>query len=100
MNLLEAKAAIEEILDSIPDSELPRFDRVEFDTDGKPVVWWGGVGRHLGSATVNGKRDPMVYRHSAAREAIELEMTYRADRLLFENDDNPKGVKFHSKGRR
>lgn len=97
MNVKEARAAIEAILAAIPDDKLPEFDRVEFDPDGMPLVWWGGVGRHLGSATSKGKRDPLAYRRSASWSAIELEMTYRADRRLLDNGDDPAGIRFASK---
>lgn len=79
MNIKTARAAIEAILESIPDDKLPEFDKVEH-RDGKVIVWWGGTGHTLGSATSGGKRDPKVYRRNASWAAIEGEMTYRADR--------------------
>ena len=92
MNIKEAQDAIKAILAAIPDHELPKFDSVEIDADGTPIVWWGGRGHHLGSAKRNGERYPLSYRNSAAWEAIEGEMTYRADQRLLENGDNPKGI--------
>lgn len=92
MNVKAAREAIEAILESIPDHQLPAFDRVEYGRDGKPTVWNGGHGRILASATCGGKRDPSVYRRDASWSAIENEMAYRADKRLFENGDNPEGV--------
>ncbi|ROR91720.1 hypothetical protein [Nocardioides aurantiacus] len=79
MNILEARAAIEAILAAIPDKELPKFDRREVQADGRVLVWWGGTGHYLGSATTDGERDPLAYRRSASWSAIEGEMTCRAD---------------------
>ena len=97
MNLKEAQDAIEEILASIPDHALPEFDRVEFGNDGKPIVWWLSSGQHLGSATREGVRDPLVYRRGASLDAIHNEMTCRADQALLANGDNPEGVVFRAK---
>ena len=93
MNFREAVIAIEEILKSIPDSELPKFDKVEME-DGLPIVWWASSGYHLGKTTRNGKREPLVYRQNAATDAIEGEMIYRADQRLFDNGDDPTGINF------
>lgn len=93
MNIIKARAAIEEILASIPDEELPEFDRVEVDEmRGETLVWWGGSGHVLGSARTNGERNPINYRTSASWEAIQGEMTYRADRRYLENGDKPDGI--------
>ena len=97
MNISQARAAIEAILSAIPDSALPKFDSVEYREDGLPTVWFGGLGRHLGSAKRGGERRPLNYRNDASWEAIELEMTYRADQRLFDNGDNPAGVKLARK---
>ena len=97
MNILEARAAIEEILESIPDKDLPTFDKVEVSEDGSTCVWWGGHGRHLGSAKAGDQRDPLVYRRSASWDAIEGEMVYRADRRYLENGDKPHGIKLAKK---
>ena len=97
MNIKEAQAAIEAILAAIPDDKLPKFDSVETNTDGRVIVWWGGTGHHLGAATRGGRRDPSVHRQNAVWHAIEGEMTYRADKRLFENGDDPKGVRLASK---
>ncbi|NKW34828.1 hypothetical protein GS942_23770 [Rhodococcus hoagii] len=97
MDIKTAQAAIEAILASIPDEELPEFDRVEYGRDGKPTVWWGGTGRCLGSAKRNGKRDPLVYRSNGAWGAIEAEMTYRADKRLHDNGDDPRGIRLAEK---
>lgn len=92
MNIKEARSAIEAILAAIPDEELPEFDKVEIDgTD--VVVWWGGHGRVLGSAMQNGRRNPIQYRENASWDAIQLEMTYRADRRFLENGDKPDGIR-------
>lgn len=100
-----AQEAIEAILAAIPDEALPEFDRVEFDAPsrfperlGMPVVWWGGSGHVLGTAKRNGKRDPLVYRTSAAWDAIQAEMCVRADRRLLDNGDDPTGVRLAVKG--
>ena len=93
MTIRAARAAIEAILAAIPDDELPEFDKVDYDRNGRPTVWWGGHGRCLGSATSNGVREPLIYRSGAAWDAIESEMTYRADRRLLDNGDDPKGVR-------
>lgn len=91
MNIEEARAAIEAILASIPDDELPAFDRIEQRDDGKVVAKWGGTGYYLGTAKRNGNRDPSVHREDASNEAIVLEMVYRADKQLFDHNDNPGG---------
>jgi hypothetical protein len=92
MNIKTARAAIEAILAAIPDDELPDFDRVEHGPDGKVTAWWGGTGHILGSATRGGKRRPKNYREGASWSAIEGEMTYRADKRIFDNGDDPTGV--------
>lgn len=88
-----ARAAIEAIVAAIPDDELPQFERVEHGVDGKITVWNGGTGHTLGSATRNGQREPLVYRDRGSWHAIEAEMTYRADRRLFDNGDDPAAFK-------
>lgn len=100
MDIKAARAAIEAILAAIPDDELPEFDRVEFDgryNDGRPVVWWGSEGKHLGTSRRNGERYPIGYRESGSWAAIQAEMTYRADRRLLENGDDPVGVRLAAK---
>lgn len=97
MDIKTARAAIEAILAAIPDKALPDFDRVEHGPDGKVTVWWGGTGHVLGTATRDGKRRPENYRQSASWGAIEGEMTYRADKRLFRNGDDPSGVDFGTK---
>lgn len=97
MNIKEARAAIEAILEAVPDDELPEFDKVEIESDGDVLVWWGGQGRVLGSAKSNGKRDPLVYRRSGSWDAIQMEMTYRADRRFLENGDSPEGIRLGRK---
>lgn len=97
MNIKEARNAIEAILAAIPDSELPEFDKVEIGDDGKAVVWWGGTGRVLGTAKSSGVRDPLSYRHDGSWGAIESEMTYRADRRLLDNGDDPTGIRLAAK---
>lgn len=96
MNIKEARAAIEGILASIPDSELPPFDKVE-ERDGKTIVWWGGHGAHLGTATRNGERDPLNYRRTGSWDAVEGEMTHRADRKYLDNGDSADGIKLARK---
>jgi len=97
MNISQARAAIEAILDAIPDSALPKFDKVEYREDGLPTVWFGGSGAHLGSARSGQTREPMIYRRRASMDAVQGEMTYRADRRLLDNGDNPAGVKLARK---
>lgn len=101
MNVKEARAAIEAILAAIDDDELPKFDRVEIDeryNDGKPVVWWGSTGHHLGSARRGEVREPLVHRRRGVSDAIEGEMVYRADRRLLDNGDDPTGLRLAAKG--
>lgn len=97
MDIKTARAAIEAILESIPDDALPSFDRVEAGDDDRVTVWWGGTGHILGSAKSNGERDPLNYRRHASWDAIEGEMTYRADRRFLENGDSAKGFKLTGK---
>lgn len=96
MNILEARAAIEAILEAIPDDELPEFDKVEVRED-ETLVWWGGSGRVLGSARSGGQRDPLIYRRNASWDAIQLEMTHRADRRYLDNGDKPDGIRLAKK---
>jgi hypothetical protein len=92
MNIQEARAAIEGILASIPDSDLPKFDKVEVKEDGETCVWFGGLGHVLGRATRNGERHPLLHRGNAARNAIQGEMVYRTDKRFLENGDKPHGI--------
>lgn len=98
MNIKQARAAIEAILAAIPDEELPEFDKVEHgEKDGRVTVWWGSRGAILGSARENGERSPINYRRSGSWDAIEAEMTYRADRRFLENGDKPDGIRLAKK---
>lgn len=97
MDVLEARAAIEAILASIPDKALPDFDKVEVSEDGTTCVWWGSEGYHLGSAKRNGERNPIQIRGHGAWKAIQAEMTYRADKRYLENGDKPHGIKLAKK---
>lgn len=97
MNVKQARAAIEAILDAVPDSALPKFDKVEVRDDGQTVVWWGSHGYHLGSATRNGVRNPENYRDRASWEAIEHEAVRRADRRFLENGDKADGLRLAKK---
>ena len=92
MNIKEAQLAIEGILASIPDGELPAFDKEEIDPDGRITVWWGGRGLILGSARRNGKRDPMNYRRSGSWDAIEGEMAYRRDAAFLAAGDKAEAT--------
>jgi hypothetical protein len=96
MNIKQARAAIEAILAAIPDSELPKFDKVE-ERDGKTIVWWGGTGHHLGTARHGEERDPSIHRRAGSWDAIEAEMTYRADVRFLENGDSADGIKISAK---
>lgn len=96
MNIKTAQAAIRAILAAIPDDELPKFDRVE-QRDGKTIVWWGGNGYHLGSATSGGKRDVKHHHRCAPWDAIEREMVYRADRKFLKNGDKLDGIHIAAK---
>ena len=78
MKASEARAAIRAILAAVDDEELPKPTKTEKES-GETVIWFGGRGRYLGSAKRNGESDPDVYRDMAARDAIELEATYRLD---------------------
>lgn len=98
MNIIDARTAIEAILAAIPDDELPEFDKVEVDNErGETLVWWGGRGRVLGSAKTGGVRDPLVYRRSASWDAIQAEMTCRADRRFLDNGDSADGIRLATK---
>jgi hypothetical protein len=98
MDIKTARAAIEAILAAIPDEGLPEFDKVETDeTRGETLVWWGGSGRVLGSAKAAGKRDPLIYRRQASWDAIQLEMTHRADRKFLDNGDKVDGIRLAKK---
>lgn len=97
MNIKDAQTAIIAILEAIPDSELPEFDKVEEREDGTTVVWWGGQGQYLGSAKSGGVRDPLSYRRGGAWNAIQSEMTHRADRKFLENGDSAKGIRLARK---
>ena len=97
MNISEARAAIEAILEAIPDDDLPEFDRVEIEADNRVCVWWGGHGHVLGTAKRDGKRRPLNYRENGSWAAIESEMTHRTDRRFLENGDNPKGIRLGKK---
>lgn len=92
MNIKEARAAIEAILAAIPDEELPQFDKVEVEADGKTVVWWGSHGHILGTSKRGGKRRPLNYRETGSWQAIEQEMAYRADRDFLANGDGAELV--------
>lgn len=96
MNIREAQDAIKAILAAIPDDELPEFDRVVVEGD-EVVVWWGSTGHVLGSARRGSQRRPGNYRDNGAWAAIEAEMTYRTDKRLLENDDNPHGIRLAKK---
>lgn len=93
MNVTEARAGIEAILAAIDDDELPEFDRVESREGGDTIVWWGGEGRHLGSAKTGGERCPLSYRRSGSWAAIQGEMTYRTDLRYLENGDKADGIR-------
>ena len=89
MNIKLARAAIEAILAAIPDEELPKFDRFERGSDGKVTAWWGSTGHILGSAKRGDKRRPKIYRERGSWDAIEAEMTYRADKRMLKAGDDP-----------
>ena len=78
MKRKHAFEAIKAILAAIDDDEMPNPSKVEQDGE-RTVVWFGGLGRYIGSATRNGEREPLIYRDRAAQEAIELEAVYRID---------------------
>lgn len=97
MDLATAKAAIIGILEAISDGELPEFNHVEIDSEGRPTVWYGGTGQCLGTAKRRSKkgkmqRDPSIYRKDAVESAIHYEMVYRADRQLLDNGDDPAAL--------
>lgn len=73
-----AYEAIKAILAAIDDDELPTPSRVEMH-EGVQVVWINGIGRHIGSGKRNGRREPLIYRDSAARKAIDEEAFCRID---------------------
>lgn len=97
MNIIEARNAIEAILAAIPDDELPEFDKVEVSND-ETIVWWGGSGHILGTAkTGGGERNPIQYRTGGSWNAIQAEMTYRADRRYLDNGDKADGIRLAKK---
>lgn len=78
MKRKHAFEAIKAILAAIDDDELPAPSKLEQDGD-TTIAWFGGCGRHLGSARRNGVLEPLIYRDRGASEAIELEAVYRLD---------------------
>lgn len=84
MSYNEARDAILAILDRVPTHALPE-GRIEH-YNGKTILWFGGHGRHLGSARRGDERDPSIYHRDAAATALELEAVYRAD-LAHESGD-------------
>ena len=96
MNIREARTAIEAILESIPDSELPQFDKIEQDEEYGPTVWWSSHGYHIASTRdANGQPNPWGYRSSGAWHAIEQEMVARASARYF-----AEGGELHTSTRR
>lgn len=93
MRAFEAEALIIAVLEQVDDAQLPE-GRIEHTHDGKTILWFGGHGMHLGSATSGdprtneARRDPEVYRRDAARQALELEATYRADLAMLNEQTN------------
>ena len=79
MNLKDARSAIGAILASIDDAEMPTPTRSE-ESEGITVVWFGGLGYHLGSAKRGGVRAPENYHRQAVDAAIEHEAVFRLDR--------------------
>ena len=84
MKRKHAYEAIKAILAAIDDDEMPKPDKVERDGE-KTVVWFGGMGRILGSAKRNGEREPLIYRDRAASDAIQMEAVYRVDLAHMQN---------------
>lgn len=78
MNIKEAQVAIDAILRAIDDDELPTPDKVE-RRDGSTIVWFGGMGRHIGTAKRNGAREPDIYRREGIHDAIQCEAVARID---------------------
>ena len=88
MNLREARKAIADILSSIPDDQLPKPTKFE-NREYKLLAWFGPTGHHLGKATNNGFRNPLVIREFGIDHAIEQEAVCRLDQILFDNCDDP-----------
>lgn len=87
MKRKHALEAIKAILAAIDDDDLPKPSKIDQE-EGKTVVWFGGLGRILGSAKRNGEPAPIIYRERGAATAIELEAVYRIDRQRqSENDE-------------
>lgn len=86
MKRKHAYEAIKAILATIDDDELPKPDKVKKEEDGRTVVWFGGMGRVLGSGTRNGRREPLIYHERAASDAIQLEAVYRLDVAHLESE--------------
>lgn len=78
MKRKHAYEAIKAILAAIDDDEMPKPDKIERDGE-KAVVWFGGMGRVLGSARRNGEWEPLIYRDRAASDAIQTEAICRLD---------------------
>ena len=70
--------AIKAILAAIDDDQMPATTKVRNRPD-ETVVWFGGMGRALGSAKRDGRNEPLIYRDRAAHQAIELEAVCRLD---------------------
>ncbi len=81
ITLREARIAIETILAGLPDTALPKPDKVEADPDGTVIAWFGGHGYHLGSARRgDGERIPGgTYRETGAWDAVVGEAVRRLD---------------------
>lgn len=84
MKRKHAYEAIKAILAAIDDDEMPPPDKIERDGE-KAVVWFGGMGRVLGSAKRNGESEPLIYRDRAASDAIQTEAIYRLDLAYMQN---------------
>lgn len=78
MKLAAAREAIAAILAAIDDEDLPK-GKLETTKDGEQILWFGGMGHHLGSGRRNGERYPLMHRDRAVSEALEFEALYRYD---------------------
>lgn len=79
----QARIAIENILASIDEDDLPEPDSIETRSDGQVVVFFDSTGYCLGSARTlrdgTWENDPLSYRSNAAHDAITREAVCRLD---------------------
>jgi hypothetical protein len=79
ISLRDARDRIETFLAALPDSALPKPDRIERD-GGEVLAWFSSHGYHLGSSLRGEERNPGgVYRERGSWEAVVGEAVRRLD---------------------